>query len=522
MGLSFSSTMPGGFERMTCSLERDPRLSYPDLAELSTITVLGAGGDVAWQGRLEKIPDSGGFQAQVSPEAVGWQAHLEDDNSAREIYIDRELSRWTGAPVPRKITLLNNGWDEEDASVSVSAEGLPALVTQLTGSWARSHASEAWYDAKGIQIAMLRYAWELQSEGKIGDDVTTDPNLAWSIYLASDETPTSFDTSANLRRAAPEAETFRATAPRSYAVLTLGYTGGPAGTDGVTYPVFWTVLAIYGAHGLPTYGPLTPSEAPGLLASDVLAHALGRWAPKLAFTTGPEGSIKPSSFVIPQLAVLEPTTVAEILKQATRFELQDWAVWEGPTFYMNSRGEGGKAWRARVGPAQLQEAGPQVARLWNGVVMTYTDAAGVTRTAGPLYSGMNTTSALLEDTDPENPLNEAGIKRWAALTMGTTTPAGAVQVGAIFLRESKTLETSGQATLVGHVEDEAGVLWPAWKVRSGDTVSFVDASDSSPRRIVNASYDDSTKSVTVQLDQPPDSLQALLERLSVVLAPLGL
>src|SRR6185437_3761142 len=517
MSLSFSSTMPGGFERMTCSLERDPRLNYPDLAELSTITVQGAGGDIAWQGRLEKTPDTGGFQAQVSPEAVGWQAHLEDDNSAREIYVDRELSRWEDMSLTRKIEMT-----EARALFSPSTVGgTGAVETGLTGSWTTASAlCDAWYDARGISIGEV-YAWWERMGNAIDPKSEAWELWDWEVSLSSVDHTNGSIRSGNLRAAGPSSVSVSGSAGMTHAILSLFY-GNTGGEEGLLYAINWPVVAVYGMHGLQLVGVNSNTEAKGVLASDVLAHALSRWAPKLAFTTGPECSIKPSSFVIPQLAFLEPTTVAEILKQSIRFELQDWAVWEGPRFYMNPRGEGGKEWRARVGPAQLQEAGPQVARLWNGVVVTYTDTTGVTRTAGPLNSGMNTTSSLLEDTNPENPLNEAGIKRWAALTMGTSTAAGAEQVGAIFLRESKALETSGQATLVGHVEDEAGVLCPAWKVKAGDTVSFVDASDSSPRRIVNASYDDPTKTTTVQLDQPPDSLQALLERLSVVLAPLGL
>lgn len=519
MNLNISSVMPGGFERATCTLERDPRINYPDLAELSTITVQGAGGDTAWQGRLEKAPDTAGAQEQVSPEAVGWQAHLEDDNSAREIFVDQELSRWQGASVARKINLLNGNIDEEDASVGVDASG-PALVSQITGAWARFRDSEGWYDAQGIPIGLLKYAWMLQEKNKIGDDTVTEL-WEWVANLSTDDVVSSQDLSGNLRGEGPSGTgTTTATAIRTWAHIALNYTTN-GGTDGVQYPVFWPILAVYGTHGLPLYGGLSTSEAPGVLASDAVAYAVGKWAPKLAFTTGPEGTIQPTSFVIGQLPFLEPTTVAEMIKQAIRFELPDWAVWEGSTFYMNPRGARGKAWRARVGPAQLQEAGPQVARLWNGCIVSFSDVTGVTRTVGPPGSGAETVSSLLIDEDPENPLNEIGIRKWAKLSMGTSTVAGATQVGAIFLRETKALETSGNATIVGHIEDEGGVLYPAWAIRAGDSISFVDASDPSPRRVVHASYEDSSKGCTVALDVPPDSLTAILERLSVAISPLG-
>ena len=522
MGLSFSTVMPGGFERLSCTLERDSRVTYPDTEPMSDITVYGLVNTKAWEGRLEKNPDTAGFQQQEQPEAVGWQAHLEDDSAAREIFVDIELARWQAPSAARKIAILNALDDEEDGTVGAGPESAPAIITQITGAWTRSRLSEMWYDAKGVPLGILKYFWKLQAAGKIGnDDVTADTNLEWQAILATNESESTGDATGSLRAAGPTGSgSVSATATRVWAFVQLGYAGA-AGVDGVTYPVFWPTLAAYGTHGLTLYGTLGENEAPGVLASDAVAYTLSRWAPKLNYTIGPEGSIRSADFVIPQLAFLEPTTAAEILKQASRFELLDWAVWEDRVFYMNPRGERGREWRARVGPAQLQQTGPQVSRLWNGVVVTYQDVTGVTRSVGPIGSGCNVESALLEDQDPENPLTEAGVPKWAPLRMGTSTAAGAEQVGKRFLEESKLLDTSGQATLVGPVEDSTGTLWPGWMVRAGDTIRFLDAADPSPRRIVHTSYDHGSRSNAIQLDQPPDGMQPLLERLSVVLVSLG-
>lgn len=526
MGMSFDTTMPGGFSRLGLTLERDPRIAYADLEELAMLTVEGPGSQPAWQGRLEKLPDVGGFERQITPEAVGYQAALEDDNSAREIYTDRELSRWEGPSTARELELLTLLIDNEEPSVGAGAPApgetsAPSIITQITGPWARAHCSEAWYDAKGIPIGSLYYAW--RRGATVEPD---DTNWAWQTFLTKGELAEGFAEaeSGNLRGAGPSSGTRSAPdALRTFALARAAYSAA-GGSNGVQYPLYWTVLAVYGQHGLTLHGANGLTEAKGVLASDVTAHALGKWTPEVDFTVGAQGTIQPSSFVIPQLAFLEPTTVAEIVKQATRFELQDWAVWEGPTFWMNPRGERGNKWRARVGPAQLQGTGPQVSRLWNGVVVQYTDVAGKVRLVGP--PGMagpepGAESTLLRNTDPESPLNQLGIRKWARLQMGTTTQAGAIQVGARFLQEQAALERSGQATLTGYVEDQAGNYWPAWEVRGGDQISFVDAADTSYRRVVGTSYDHDTKSNSIQLEQPPDSLQAVLERLSVVLLPLG-
>jgi hypothetical protein len=50
----------------------------------------------------------------------------------------------------------------------------------------------------------------------------------------------------------------------------------------------------------------------------------------------------------------------------------------------------------------------------------------------------------------------------------------------------------------------------------------VDANDSSYRRIVKTDKSRSDRSCSIDLDAPPEGLQSLLERLGVVLVPLGL
>lgn len=99
----FTTSMPGGFAQFNCTLQRNRQLPWPDEQEFSMLTVLGLGGrSVAWQGRLEQFPDVQGFQAQVNPQASGWQAHLDDDDSAAMIFIDSTLSNWQGPSVQRQ------------------------------------------------------------------------------------------------------------------------------------------------------------------------------------------------------------------------------------------------------------------------------------------------------------------------------------------------------------------------------------------------------------------------------------
>jgi hypothetical protein len=519
-GMGWSSTMPGGHEAWNATLARLVGRDYPDLDELSRITVYAAGGEIVWQGRLQGSPRSWGDSSTISPQAVGYQAALEDDQSAAAIYVDRDLSRWGGASVQRQIDLIAANFAAHDPTVAPDAtNGAPSLITEVSDAWAATGqpAAEAWYDAgSGLRIGSVYYAWK-----KSPNLTLPDPNWTWSVAASADDILTAPDSSGELRAAGPGTGTLTTTGgDKRFARAQLAYLAA-AGTAGVAYAIYWT-LAVYGDHGLTKYGTEDATHAKGLLASDIVAHAIGRWAPSLAYTTGPGGTIQPSSFVIPHLAFLEPTTAAEIVKQASRFSLPDWAVWEGPTFYWNDRGARGRKWRARVGPAQLQETGPSIDRLWNSCIVRYTDVDGSTRTVGPPGSRADTESAYLVDSDPQNPANQAGLTRRALLTMGTTVAAAAIEVGARFLEFQKVISHAGAAKLVGHVLDDRGVLWPVSRVRAGDSIVFTDAADpTSERRIVRANYSDSDKSCDVDLDAPPDAMDALLERLSVALIPLG-
>ena len=86
--------MPGGFAEHEAVLPRKASVDYADLERLSTLTRYDASGGVIWQGRFERAPKVSGDQMAISPSAVGWQAHLEDDKSATMVYVDRDLNNW--------------------------------------------------------------------------------------------------------------------------------------------------------------------------------------------------------------------------------------------------------------------------------------------------------------------------------------------------------------------------------------------------------------------------------------------
>ena len=92
--LSFSTSIPGGFKDATWNLARRIDTDYPDLALFDSVKVYGAGNRTAWEGRQAQFPRSHGDSVAIQCGAVGWSAHLRDDPSFKEIYVDRDLTRW--------------------------------------------------------------------------------------------------------------------------------------------------------------------------------------------------------------------------------------------------------------------------------------------------------------------------------------------------------------------------------------------------------------------------------------------
>jgi hypothetical protein len=553
--LTFSSTMPGGFENADMTLNRNPRRSFPDLEEFETLTIRLPGGSVVWEGRLESLPDVSGDQMAIQPGAVGWQSALTDDNAVQELFIDSMLSNWEGSPAARKIQIQqgpNGGYgpmDINDASTVNDPDGTPSLTCQISDGFDRAQVVEGWYDSHGISIGRLLYVWEDTDVNLIGDQAAYGSIYTWSAYLSDTTTPggpgTDADSSGNLNVSnlvldgSGEVVCQPGNPDRVFAVVQL-WALSAGGNSGVNYPVYWPLLQVIGNHGLPTYPSAdsftitrvrSPTETDsygtftfqGLLGSDVLEYAINKYS---TLNTNWRGgnSITPSSFVIPQLIFPDSGSLSDVIKAVTAFELQDWAVWEDKTFWWYPRGNNWrpvKNWRGQIGPCKLQNAGPQVDRLWNGVIVQFTDITGIIRTAGPPGSNCSYIDASLADSDPQNPINEAGLRRWAILQASAVPlPQTAIRLGQIFLQEQALLNSSGSAELQGFCEDDAGVIWPACCVRAGDNISFTDAADSSYRRIVSTQYNDDTRVNSIQLDTPPDTIQAILGRLQAVLAPI--
>ena len=120
-GLSFSTSMPGGFKDCTLGLPRRIDIDFPDLNLYDDVKVYAPGGQSVWEGRVAQLPREHGDSFSVQVGCVGWSAHLRDDPSFREIYVDRDLSRWGTSSVQRKTNAVAVNEGPTDASVAPEA-----------------------------------------------------------------------------------------------------------------------------------------------------------------------------------------------------------------------------------------------------------------------------------------------------------------------------------------------------------------------------------------------------------------
>lgn len=514
-GLSYSSTMPGGHEQFSCVLNRKPDVDFPDLAEFSNVDVYTPDCEIVWQGRLQASPRTSGSEVSISPSAVGYQAHLDDDKSARAIILDMDLGHWDGPTVARQIFLATAPIDVDPPStITDPVGGSPALNVGFQGAWSRIHDCEAVYDSHGIPLGALYFAWKINS-----NIISTDTNWIWQAYLFDSPNITGgTDTSGTLRAPGPGTGSVVATSStRKAALVLLEYTV-PAGNAGVNYEVFWTYLCVAGNNGIPIHGTPTATGGMGVYASDVISHAISTWAPKLKLNRGGISTIEPTTFAIPQMAFMDPTTASAMIAEALKYHLHDWWVDEGPTFNLASRENHGRDWHARVGPSGLQETGPDVDRMFNKIIVAYQDVTGVNRTVGPTGSGADTIDDSLADLTSSNPVSAAGLTIYPPdiPDIGTSTPAAAIIVGQRELAYQRAQSTAGQAEFEMVIQDSNGVIHPASHVFAGDRVTFTDAHDPVPRRIVRAQYDDDSKVCQVDLDSPAQDLDAVIARLGSV------
>ena len=505
--VSFGTEVPGwGFAEGSVKVSRPTALSSLDANLFAAAHVYDEAGQTVYRGRVAKINRSG---SEIELDLEGPLAHLDDDPTARMIYRDTDLGSWTEMTVTRRLNLYAIPFDTiSDPSSDFDDTGSPALSLDGDGAWTTNRICEAWYDASAGGLSSIYYRW---------NDRNCGPSWSGSIGGVEDTIGSGYAPGTDvLTGPASGTQLETSVAGKRWALAQLAFYGA----NSIQGDRRWMLrdLAVYGNHGLTIRGS---EPTAGFYASDVVTHALG-YAPLIDVALG---GIEQSSFVIPHLVFRDfGTTARQIIEAvslygASGFQPPDWGYYDG--FFWKTPGTYGRTWRLRrdQGSVAIDE-GPSTESRCNGFIVSYTDAAGTSRTVGPPGSGADYETDQLADNDPANPVNINGIpRRYGSRDVGITSQDGAVLLGQLLLRDANTRRYSGSAEVKGRAMDEAGNLSPAYLIRAGDYAVFEDDEDTTPKKIVSTNYANGTTALT--LDNKSASIETALARLDVAIKPAG-
>lgn len=508
-GIQFRTQRGDGFADMSCVLTRRIDRDYPDLNLMDTIRLVNDDGSIAYEGRLTSNSRSlGDAGHSIQVEAVGWMTHARD-RTFREIYVDRDLGAWTGMGTQRKINLIGTYSVNNTPTVQTDVTtGSPALALTVDGEWTTSPGlpiNEAWYDARGLEIGSLYYAWRDNGNGS---------SATWLLNLGladTDHTETANATGdIHPGASATVSGTLSSTAmTRRFAYAHFLYASNAANAQpGVSFGGWFTVLAAYGAHGLTKRGTGSATSASGFYASDVIANIAQRFCPRLD-----TANVEDTTYAIGQIAWKDATEPYDAFLDLNSFHDWEFAVWENRSLHFHTPTPlDDYDWEVRLDDpgVRVQLEGDSTERLANGVVVTYTDLIhGTTQTVTP------EDELSLADTSEANPANVHGIDKWITVEVPfPTIRDDAIQWGVAALAQFNTPSSPGRITVTGHIRDRQGNWRQGQKVRAGERVVISDHPNDRARRITATSWNHDSRTLEIEVEQDQRRLEVIAARIA--------
>lgn len=496
---TFQTQMPGGFGPASLTIPRPPDLYADDAKLFSDVVVYGEGMRIIYEGYVTGLPQQS--QDEIQLQITGWSSVLERIQNFRQIFVDRDLSKWRAPSEARRLELMTPGTVK-----SVSAPVLfPAAETTVPALYFQDTSGqvatiETWFDAgPGLTIKRLRVEGTVSVFGTIQIGLSnSDASVSGGQSISASGT----NQQANLPK------TLTTTIPRRYAYLSLTSTAGPFDQ----YPIaIINRIAVYGNHSL----ILSGSEPASIYGSEAIAYMVGA-TPLNIFPD----SIEPSEITLPHLSFLDDISVRGAIEQINLFggrELlpNDWGVYENREFFWQSPGTYGKTWLVSgENLTNVRSDGPDSLLRTSGVKVNYQNEAGVTRAVGPPNSFSDFETSELLSIDADNPAFK--LPGYHAETVGITSQQGAVNIGKVILNERNRLNWRGDLELQGEVLDSEGKTYPVHRIRAGDQIIVQDDDDKRPRPVNSTSYSHDNLSLTASLGAVPDRLDTLLARLAAV------
>jgi hypothetical protein len=454
-GASLSNVDPGGYEVATIQPDALSGLRPGDRVTCRF------GFDIAWDGYVNEPGQSDrNGRSDASLGCVGYGA-LYKSPDFRGIFVDRVLGRWASSSVQRQVNVTGLGYAAAPTSVIPDATtGQPSLDCVFTGPWAATAlpVSEAWYDAQGLDLASIYYAWK-----RLGN--TNIAGMKWQVLVCSDDVATAFDSSGDLRAAGPGSGTIAASvAGRKFGQVQFFYDAGAGGGASEQFHTLWTCLAVYGTHGLTKRGVATATEPQGFYPGDIAGYANN-----LGFAFVADDS---SSVIVRQSAYLAPVSREQVIQDMATLMGWHWGVWEPanafetiPRLLFQAPPSAATCVVRRSECEDLQEPTIRFDKLIASAVVGYRDQAGTQR-----YVTVTSPNPLAQQV-----LGSDGFGS-VAVDLGTGSLAAAQAYGAIVLQLlQSSARGSGSAILPDTVALPDGGRKPACLLKAGrDRIRIAD------------------------------------------------
>ena len=503
-GLGFRTRRGDGFADAQLTLRRPIDRDYPDLGLLDELILFGHQGDVAYEGRVTHLPRSigdGGHSIDVA--AAGWMAETRR-RKAREIYVDRDLSRWRPESVGRRAQKISANFPPQQMDVVPDVDGGGAGIRlSITGAWAAptKPEAEAWYDAgTGRRAAVLYHQIANSASINTGDAL-------WNWRTSSEPTDAQHTGFEIVNRPLTTGVYYSPATARRYLFIDVYYDGTPAGEQGTLYEQTWKRLAVYGDHGLALIGPTDPK---GVAASAVIRHLLAKYCPKLR-----ADGVQETTYPIAQLVV--DADVFDAIAQANAFHRWSLGCWENRTVHYAPVDLTDFDWQVRLDDPGVTTTlqGDSIEHLANGIEVSFDNVqTGERDLVGP------DDSSLLSDPSVENPANRHGDDIRTTLELShPATKDDAIELGRVALAEFNQPRGIGEINVRGHIRDRQGNWQPVWKVRADDRIAITSSTSLSdrPRLIGETSYQHDGHRLTVAVDSTLPRLDAVLDRVGTAL-----
>jgi hypothetical protein len=496
--IRFGTRQGDGFADATITLSRRIDQDYVDLSLLNDVVIYLTDGTVVYEGRISALPRSLQDTHTITVTCAGHMAHAKD-RRFQQVYVDRDLSNLEAIPLARRAAITAAGFVLDQDYSSKHESGALGFDGVDGKAISNNSVAELFYTApSGQTIAKLQY---------LGSQANTTNVEAATFFTSANE-----DMAAAVSNGLTLDSTLREVtiaAPERYGMLRARATATHTPAAGSPLRRTFNALAFYGAHGLTTRD-IDSTTPDGLYASDVIAHIVSNWCPRLN-----SAGVEATTFPIPHLVFRERTTPYDAFLEINKYHQWQLAVWEDKTLHFEPHDLTDHDWEVRLSDygVNVDLQGDSVGELANGIEVEYQSV-----TTGRQEVITPDDSAELSDTSLSNPANLWGLDLWTSVRLSSPTTEDA----AIQFAEFNAPKAPGSITLRGHVRDRAGHWHPVSKLRAGETLVLADHPNDAVRLIGETSYDHSTQTMTVSVDNTARRLDAVLDRQANALAAANL